>query len=141
VNACVILLRAREENSQYKGRAIVYLIAFSITVAILAVVSRLLSSLWISVLFILALSVPGGLMMHHFYYFVQPSKDISDVFQTPLVPLVPLLGILVNIYVMCSLDGITWLVFVGWLAVGGVVYALYGFHNSVEGNTDTYISI
>lgn len=132
VNACVIILRTRSDACQYKDRPIIFILAFTILVGILAVSTRILNNMWITIIIVFLLSVPGGLIIHHFQNFVPPNTESSDVFHTPLVPLIPLLGILVNIYVMCSLDGITWLVFVSWLAVGGLVYFSYGYRNSVE---------
>jgi APA family basic amino acid/polyamine antiporter len=51
-------------------------------------------------------------------------------FRTPLVPLVPLLGIGSCFYLMLGLPGITWIRFGAWLAAGLVVYALFGWRRS-----------
>jgi APA family basic amino acid/polyamine antiporter len=51
-------------------------------------------------------------------------------FRTPLVPLIPLLGIGSCIYLMLGLPGITWIRFGAWLAAGLVVYALFGWRRS-----------
>jgi APA family basic amino acid/polyamine antiporter len=42
----------------------------------------------------------------------------------------PLLGILFCLYLMLGLDKVTWLRFFGWLAVGLVIYYIYGYRNS-----------
>lgn len=53
-------------------------------------------------------------------------------FRTPLVPLVPLLGVIFCLYLMASLPGVTWMRFVVWMAAGFVVYFSYGrFHSRV----------
>jgi APA family basic amino acid/polyamine antiporter len=52
------------------------------------------------------------------------------VFRTPLVPFVPLAGIGVCIYLMKGLPTPTWIRFGVWLAIGLVIYFLYGFHRS-----------
>lgn len=52
------------------------------------------------------------------------------VFKTPLVPVVPLLGIAMCIYLMLGLPWVTWVRFGLWLAVGLVLYFAYGFWNS-----------
>jgi APA family basic amino acid/polyamine antiporter len=54
----------------------------------------------------------------------------SRVFRTPLVPLVPLLGIAMCIYLMAGLPWVTWVRFGAWLAAGLVLYFAYGFWNS-----------
>ena len=52
-------------------------------------------------------------------------------FKTPLVPLVPILGILVCGAMIISLDKVTQLSAFGWMLVGLVVYFLYSRHHSV----------
>jgi basic amino acid/polyamine antiporter, APA family len=52
-------------------------------------------------------------------------------FRTPLVPLVPILGILSCLWLMLGLPLITWIRFGIWLAVGLVIYFLYGRRRSV----------
>ncbi len=51
-------------------------------------------------------------------------------FKTPLVPLVPILGVLFCGYLMLSLPDVTWIRFFIWLAVGMVIYFAYGRHHS-----------
>jgi basic amino acid/polyamine antiporter, APA family len=52
-------------------------------------------------------------------------------FKTPLVPIVPILGILVCGWMMYGLPLDTWLRLLIWLAIGLVIYFLYGARNSV----------
>ncbi len=56
--------------------------------------------------------------------------DRPRAFRTPLVPLVPILGIASCIYLMLGLPWVTWWRFVIWLAVGMVVYLAYGYRKS-----------
>ena len=44
--------------------------------------------------------------------------------------LIPILGILTNLYLMTELGVSNWLVFVGWLAIGLLIYFLYGYRKS-----------
>ena len=44
--------------------------------------------------------------------------------------LLPVIGILVNLYLMSELGASNWIIFVLWLAVGLVIYFLYGYKNS-----------
>jgi APA family basic amino acid/polyamine antiporter len=48
--------------------------------------------------------------------------DARRDYRTPLVPLVPILGIVSCFAMMVSLDGETWLRLVVWLAIGLVIY-------------------
>jgi basic amino acid/polyamine antiporter, APA family len=51
-------------------------------------------------------------------------------FRVPLVPVVPIIGALLCVYLMTKLPGVTWLRFFVWLALGLVIYAIYGYRNS-----------
>ena len=51
-------------------------------------------------------------------------------FRTPLVPLVPVLGILSCVYLMMGLPAVTWLRFGAWLVIGMAVYFAYGYRKS-----------
>jgi APA family basic amino acid/polyamine antiporter len=57
--------------------------------------------------------------------------ELERPFRTPMVPLVPILSALVALGLMASLPGATWLRLVIWMAVGVVVYFLYGYNHSV----------
>jgi APA family basic amino acid/polyamine antiporter len=56
--------------------------------------------------------------------------DRPRPFATPLVPLVPILGIVFNGYMMVELGLANWIRLIGWLIVGLFVYFLYGKKNS-----------
>jgi APA family basic amino acid/polyamine antiporter len=56
-------------------------------------------------------------------------------FRTPLVPLVPILGILTCVYLMARLPAGAWLRLGGWLAAGLLIYFLYGRKHSVVQRT------
>jgi APA family basic amino acid/polyamine antiporter len=51
-------------------------------------------------------------------------------FRTPFVPLVPVLGVVSCAYLMLGLPWITWVRFGLWLALGLIVYGLYGARHS-----------
>ena len=52
-------------------------------------------------------------------------------FRAPLVPLVPIAGILTCLLLMFSLPAENWLRLVVWLAVGFTIYFFYGRHHSI----------
>jgi APA family basic amino acid/polyamine antiporter len=56
--------------------------------------------------------------------------DMERGFRVPFVPVFPVIGAALCVYLMTKLPGITWLRFGGWLLLGGVVYALYGYRHS-----------
>ena len=51
-------------------------------------------------------------------------------FRTPWVPLVPILGIIFNGYMMYKLGWVNWARLIIWLAIGLVVYFIYGQKHS-----------
>ncbi|WP_405883279.1 amino acid permease [Streptomyces sp. NBC_01136] len=56
--------------------------------------------------------------------------DLHRAFRTPLVPLIPVLSVLASLWLMLNLPAETWLRFVIWMAIGSVVYFLYGRSHS-----------
>ncbi|HEX6057467.1 MAG TPA: amino acid permease [Gemmatimonadaceae bacterium] len=62
--------------------------------------------------------------------------ELPRPFRTPLVPLVPLLGVGSCLYLMASLPPDTWLRLLIWLVIGLGIYFLYGRHHSRAGRRD-----
>ncbi len=58
------------------------------------------------------------------------SPEIARPFRTPLVPFVPIVGMLFCAYLMASLPPITWIRFFLWMGIGLVIYFSYGRHHS-----------
>ena len=56
--------------------------------------------------------------------------DMHRPFRTPLVPLVPLLGMGFCAFLMAGLPAVTWEGFAIWSAVGLLIFFLYSRHNS-----------
>jgi APA family basic amino acid/polyamine antiporter len=56
--------------------------------------------------------------------------DMHRPFKTPLVPLVPILGILTALFLMSRLPLITWTVMILWLFAGLVIYFGYSIKHS-----------
>jgi APA family basic amino acid/polyamine antiporter len=55
-------------------------------------------------------------------------------FRTPWVPVVPVLGIIFNGYMMYKLGWVNWARLIGWLVIGLFVYFGYGRHHSRVSN-------
>jgi len=54
-------------------------------------------------------------------------------FKTPLVPIVPILGIFANLLMIFGLGAANWLRLGGWLVVGLIIYFTYGrFHSKLK---------
>ncbi len=56
--------------------------------------------------------------------------DAPRSFRVPLVPFVPIAGIVVCFYLMYSLPGESWLRLLGWMVLGVAIYFFYGKNNS-----------
>ncbi|WGX94534.1 amino acid permease [Nocardioides sp. L-11A] len=56
--------------------------------------------------------------------------DLPRGFRTPLAPLVAAVSTLMCFYLMLNLTGDTWIRFLVWMAIGVVVYAVYGRSHS-----------
>jgi APA family basic amino acid/polyamine antiporter len=61
--------------------------------------------------------------------------DMKREFKTPLVPLVPILGVLVCLAMIYGLGWTNWLRLGVWLAIGLIIYFTYGKKNSVLNNS------
>ena len=59
------------------------------------------------------------------------NPDANRPFKAPLVPLVPILGILTCLLLMFSLPAENWYRLIIWLAIGLVIYFVYGRRHSV----------
>jgi len=56
--------------------------------------------------------------------------EMHRPFKTPLVPLVPILGVISAVYLMTQLERITWIVMISWLLIGLVIYFTYSVKHS-----------
>jgi len=60
------------------------------------------------------------------------NPDLPRPFKTPWVPVLPILGVLVNILLMLGLGALTWTAFLIWMVIGLMVYFSYSrFHSHV----------
>jgi len=69
--------------------------------------------------------VCGGIIVLRVTY-----PDMKRPFRCPLVPWIPLLGMIFCISLILSLPKLTWMRFVIWLAIGMVIYFSYGIRHS-----------
>jgi len=69
--------------------------------------------------------VCGGILIMR-----RTQPDISRPFRTPWVPVVPVLGIVVNALMMYGLGWENWLRLLGWLVIGLVIYFSFGRRHS-----------
>jgi len=57
--------------------------------------------------------------------------DAPRAFRTPLVPFVPIAGVLVCLFMMVFLPLDTWIRLIAWMMIGFDLYLFYGMNNSI----------
>ena len=76
----------------------------------------------------------------------QPNQPRTGHYKMPCVPLLPAIGIQFNFMLAASLDAITWSYFLGFEAIGLIIYFSYSIshshlepHNVMRGTMETSI--
>ncbi|XP_042541666.1 high affinity cationic amino acid transporter 1 [Dipodomys spectabilis] len=62
----------------------------------------------------------------------QPESKTKLSFKVPFLPVLPILSIFINVYLMMQLDQRTWIQFAVWMLIGFTIYFGYGFWHSEE---------
>jgi APA family basic amino acid/polyamine antiporter len=102
-------------------------LAFGILISILAALvplGEIVKLVNIGTLFAFVLVNIGVIILR------RTKPDMDRPFRTPLVPVFPIIGVLLCVWLMIDLPGTTWIRFVVWLAVGMLIYVFYGYKNS-----------
>ena len=60
--------------------------------------------------------------------------ELKRPFKTPLFPIVPILGVVSSLYLMCFLPGDTWIRLIVWMIIGIIIYFTYSVKNSKINN-------
>ena len=113
--------------SERTGTPILAIAIFTVLIAALAAfipLAEIAELVNIGTLFAFLLVNAGVIILR------RTKPDLERRFRVPFVPVVPIIGGLLCIYLMIQLPGETWMRFLAWLALGLVIYAVYGFRHS-----------
>lgn len=122
VCSAVLTIRYSSDKRPYQSTAMIATFIILVSITAFLAVFQVYWLIWIC--FGIVALIPAGLL------FTQETVNVSESFSTPLVPLVPLLGITCNVFMMANLGYATWIRLVVWLIIGVLFYFLYGIRNS-----------
>ena len=82
---------------------------------------------WISVVVVLLVLITGltGVIWR------QPQSSSPLYFKVPALPLLPLLSIFMNVYLMMQMTAGTWAILGVWMLIGFAIYFSYGIQHSL----------
>lgn len=129
VNAGVLLLRMRPSLS---GAAVVQRVLLFVVSCFALSLSFVFDLPWTIQAVFAALVVASFV----FIYRLGKLDALTSSFQCPLVPFVPCMGILANVYMVASIPGEGWIGVLLWLGAGLIVYLCYGIRHSVLGDSN-----
>ena len=122
-----LLPRALARTSERTGTPVRITILFAVPIAILAAIaplSEIAKLVNIGTLFAFVLVNAGVIWLR------RTRPDLERGYRVPFVPVFPLIGIALCVWLMTKLDAATWGRFGLWLLLGGIIYGVYGYRHS-----------
>ena len=122
-----LMPRRLSHVNERTGTPIMVTVIFAVLIAILAAfvpLEEIAQLVNIGTLFAFVLVNIGVIILR------RTRPDLERGFRVPLVPVVPIIGIGLCLYLMVTLPGATWVRFVVWMALGLVIYFAYSRRHS-----------
>ncbi|MEM0950969.1 MAG: amino acid permease [Cyanobacteria bacterium P01_H01_bin.74] len=154
VSASVLIMRYKDDNAPTKSMAVVLQLCIGLLLLCFGIVYNFSQPFlflgqsyhWLPVMQF-PLNLPFGIVLPLaqlavfkiagllcvyplWFLFTQKSHNIPSAFVCPGVPLVPMIAIAANFYMMVNLNLDAWLRLWVWLLLGMVIYILYGYKKS-----------
>ncbi|KAJ8644582.1 hypothetical protein MRB53_006330 [Persea americana] len=112
-----------------------FLISFSLTSLIFTFLWQFVAPGKVKVLMLCACTVVAVVILQMFHYFVQQTRK-PEFWGVPLMPWVPAISIFLNIFLLGSLDGPSYIRFGFFSALAVLAYVLYSVHSSFDAEED-----
>ncbi|GMH84877.1 hypothetical protein TL16_g10054 [Triparma laevis f. inornata] len=136
VNAGVIILRTTRPD--VNGNKVPFLIIMFCACIFLASLS--INTKWVKgLLFFVPFLLVGGAVLCTAALMSVPRARPPNSFKCPFVPVIPLMGIACNVFMMGSMDKQAWVHIGFWLAAGVAIYFSYGVWNSTLRDTNKFL--
>jgi amino acid transporter len=132
---CLMILRLQEELDEAPKLRFGVVFTSMMTIAMsLGVGGATLSlydfPIWVTITITALLVVLPMASVCAFFWILVPRTREKSTFLCPLVPLVPMLGIAVNMFMTFNFSLLIWILLIIWVFIGTVIYFIYSIRRS-----------
>ena len=136
---CIGIVLMRYKNEERPRTPLAAISVYVVFTIVLSILLRHTDKVPLGV--IIAMAVVTIVPIGFIYTMPVRMENLPTGFACPLVPLLPMLGVFTNVYLICSLDWESYLRIAIWTFLGMGIYAFYGFRYSRLGLNQSYMAI